>query len=92
MKHHHASASTPKSVAPTRAVEPASKSDMTSSASATASSDAKDEFVRQAAYYYYEARGCISGHELDDWLQAEAEFERLRAEDAPAGAAAKPKH
>jgi Protein of unknown function (DUF2934) len=38
---------------------------------------AKDEFVRQAAYCYYEARGRIGGHELDDWLKAEAEFERL---------------
>jgi hypothetical protein len=39
----------------------------------------KDDFVREAAYYYYEARGRVGGHELDDWLRAEAEFERLSA-------------
>jgi hypothetical protein len=40
----------------------------------------KDEFVREAAYFYYEQRGRVGGHELDDWLRAEAEFERLSAE------------
>ncbi len=39
----------------------------------------KDLFVREAAYYYYEQRGRVGGHELDDWLRAEAEFERLSA-------------
>ena len=28
--------------------------------------------VREAAYARFEARGCEPGHELDDWLQAEA--------------------
>lgn len=46
-------------------------------AEAALGTEAKDEFVRQAAYCYYEARGRIGGHELDDWLKAEAEFERL---------------
>jgi hypothetical protein len=49
----------------------------------------KEDFVREAAYYYYEARGRVGGHELDDWLRAEAEFERLSAasqdEAAPGG-------
>lgn len=44
---------------------------------AAAQTPSKDEFVREAAYYYYEQRGRIGGHELDDWLRAEAEFERL---------------
>jgi hypothetical protein len=49
----------------------------------------KEDFVREAAYYYYEARGRVGGHELDDWLRAEAEFERLSTasqdEAAPGG-------
>jgi len=30
-----------------------------------------DEIARQA-YFLYEQRGCQPGHELDDWLEAEA--------------------
>ncbi len=35
------------------------------------------EMIRARAYRIYEERGRLDGHELDDWLQAEAE---LRAE------------
>ena len=52
-------------------------------AAAAPEAPSKDEFVREAAYYYFEQRGRIGGHELDDWLRAEAEFERLNV--APAG-------
>jgi len=31
------------------------------------------ELVRRRAYELFEARGRQSGHELDDWLQAERE-------------------
>ena len=31
------------------------------------------ESIRQRAYELYEQRGHIEGHELEDWLQAEAE-------------------
>ncbi|MBZ5512186.1 MAG: DUF2934 domain-containing protein [Acidobacteriia bacterium] len=30
--------------------------------------------IRLRAYALYESRGCEVGHELDDWLQAEAEI------------------
>jgi len=30
-----------------------------------------DEIARQA-YFLYQQRGCQPGHELDDWLEAEA--------------------
>jgi len=42
----------------------------------------RDDKVREIAYFYYEARGCIGGHEFDDWLKAEAEFERGQATHA----------
>jgi hypothetical protein len=82
MKHaHHAAKAAPPARPPTAAN------------AANASADAppaerKDEFVREAAYFYYEARGRIGGHELDDWLRAEAEFERLSRPEGPDAAAA----
>ena len=33
------------------------------------------QIVRERAYAFYEARGCIDGFALDDWLRAEAEAE-----------------
>ena len=33
-----------------------------------------EQAIRQRAYELYVARGKTSGHALDDWLQAEAEF------------------
>ena len=31
----------------------------------------------EAAYQLYAERGCVDGLELDDWLQAEAEVDRM---------------
>ena len=33
----------------------------------------RDERIRRRAYALYEERGRTDGHEIDDWLQAEAE-------------------
>jgi len=33
-----------------------------------------DEEIRRRAYELYEARGCMPGHENDDWLVAEREI------------------
>jgi hypothetical protein len=33
-----------------------------------------EELVRIRAYRLYEERGCEHGHDLEDWLQAEAEI------------------
>ncbi len=32
-----------------------------------------EELIRNRAYQLYEERGCENGHDLDDWLTAEAE-------------------
>ncbi|HWH58964.1 MAG TPA: DUF2934 domain-containing protein [Terriglobales bacterium] len=32
------------------------------------------ELIRRLAYDFYEQRGKLNGHDLDDWLQAEAEL------------------
>jgi hypothetical protein len=34
------------------------------------------QLIEQAAYYKAEARGFAPGHELDDWIAAEAEVRR----------------
>lgn len=41
----------------------------------------RELMIRDAAYYHYAERGYAPGHELDDWLAAEAEIER-RTENA----------
>ena len=33
-----------------------------------------EELIRVRAYRLYEERGCEHGHDLEDWLQAEAEI------------------
>ena len=35
----------------------------------------REALIREAAYYQYAKRGYAPGHELEDWLAAEAEFE-----------------
>ena len=40
--------------------------------------------IRLRAYELYEARGRKDGHELDDWLRAEAEITGATAETAAA--------
>jgi Protein of unknown function (DUF2934) len=32
-----------------------------------------EDLIRNRAYQLYEERGCENGHDLDDWLSAEAE-------------------
>jgi hypothetical protein len=39
----------------------------------------RDALIRLAAYSFYERRGFIEGHELEDWLQAEMEVDRRAA-------------
>ena len=40
------------------------------------------EQVRRRAYELYEQRGKESGHDLEDWLQAESEFVQRKAKAA----------
>jgi hypothetical protein len=40
-----------------------------------------EEMVRERAYFLYEARRREGGHELDDWLQAEAELGAIPGQD-----------
>lgn len=45
-----------------------------------------DDAIAKRAYELYLQRGSVSGHELDDWLAAEAELSSaaaIEAKDAP---------
>ena len=37
----------------------------------------RHRMISEAAYQLYAERGCVDGLELDDWLQAEAEVDRM---------------
>jgi hypothetical protein len=39
----------------------------------------REAMIREAAYYHFAKRGYAPGHDLDDWLAAEAEIERRTA-------------
>jgi hypothetical protein len=84
MKHQQADAHPAKKA---RAAVPKAAAEAAAANTTNVTMDGRDEFIRQAAYSYYEARGCIDGHELDDWLRAEAEFERTQGDSGPDGLA-----
>lgn len=35
-----------------------------------------EQQIRELAYGYYVERGCAEGHDLDDWLRAEAQVQQ----------------
>lgn len=48
-----------------------------------ADTTARDELIRQAAWSFYEQRGCLDGYDLEDWLSAEALITQRLALDGP---------
>jgi hypothetical protein len=52
----------------------------------------REEVIRLAAYAFYEARGRVDGHELEDWLKAEAQVAQAGHNAAPAEGAALATH
>jgi hypothetical protein len=49
--------------------------------------DLQDQRIALRAYELFEARGCVDGFDLQDWLQAEREILGEAAEHAKAAAA-----
>jgi hypothetical protein len=39
----------------------------------TFSDEQIQEMIRLQAYQFYQERGCVDGHDLEDWVRAEAE-------------------
>lgn len=60
-----------------RGVLPVGKSNGKVHAKGTASGKSREEMIRHIAYSYYEARNYTGGQELDDWLHAEAQVDKL---------------
>lgn len=58
---------------------------------AAESRDRRDERVREIAYDLYLRRGAADGRALDDWVEAEAQYER-EGGDRQAAAAAREGH
>lgn len=55
------------------------KGDGAGSPSAASAAISREERIRQSAYALYEARGCVDGHDVDDWLIAEAQWAHAQA-------------
>lgn len=47
------------------------------------SSEQRERMIREAAYFRYLQHGSVPGHDLDDWLAAEAELFRGEAGQQP---------
>jgi hypothetical protein len=61
------------------------KHDSAQTEPAMSEAEKREVMIRIAAYSFYERRGFVAGHELEDWLQAEVEVERqLAAAPQPA--------
>jgi hypothetical protein len=74
MKHQQAAGhQTQHKPAPKSAARASAKSSKSPVADgADGDGDGRYEMIRETAYGFYVARGCVAGHELEDWLQAEA--------------------
>ena len=53
-----------------------------SAAGPTVSTDDRQRMIQEAAYYRYVQRGFANGHDLEDWLAAEAELDGMNAQQA----------
>jgi Protein of unknown function (DUF2934) len=71
---------------PPMAVKAKAKNDRHGRADGAGAESSRETRVHVAAYALYEARGCVDGHDLEDWLAAEAAVAREAEESIPAGA------
>jgi len=71
----------PKTTAPAKKATPAKKpASAKKSATNAVTPEQKRYYIEVAAYYIAERRGFNGGSELDDWVQAEREIDRLLSE------------
>ena len=61
---------------PARAAAPRSGKELTPQASVELTREELQKLISEAAYYRAKHRGFEPGHELEDWIQAEAEVMR----------------
>ena len=82
MAHHQASAShATHEAAPKKKRAPAGAKNLLPAVPPAhpACGNERDEMIRQTAYCFYAARNYEDGHELEDWLLAEAQVDGLSA-------------
>ena len=84
MASKRAPAKTPtKTAAKTPATTTARPQSFTGNARADISPDELRKLISEAAYYRAKQRGFAPGHELEDWIQAEAEVMRRVSSRGP---------
>ena len=59
--------------------EPHEEADSQTSEEPTMAEEVRDRWITIAAYYRAEQRGFVENHELEDWVDAENEFNQLMA-------------
>lgn len=57
-----------------------------------AGDEQREQIIRATAYALFEARGCVYGHDLEDWLKAEAMVQTTTQDGAKPGAPAPEGH
>jgi len=83
-KERPAPAKAPRTAKPAEAGKAAMKSTISGAARAEMSPDELRKLVSEAAYYRAKQRGFTPGHEMEDWVQAEAEvLRRIGADGTP---------
>jgi len=75
-KERPAPAKAPRTAKPAEPNKAGSKSVTSSNARVEISAEELRKLVSEAAYYRAKQRGFTPGHEMDDWIQAEAEVLR----------------
>jgi hypothetical protein len=80
MKHHQPTTG-PSSTTRTKRPAPArTKATGAPARDAAVRGDTREALIRETAYSFYVARGCVDGCALEDWLQAEAQCDRAFAQ------------
>lgn len=81
---HPPNAAHPPHAAPEKkkALKSAKKDKATAEPAPMTRDPAREEAIRQTAYFLYLSRNGENGHELEDWLQAEAQLASMPMQDA----------
>lgn len=80
MKHSSGTGSSSRALAKKPPLAVVALGDGASHEAAHDAASAHEERVREVAYGLYEARGRADGHDLEDWLQAEAAVQQAPAD------------
>ncbi|MDE2300896.1 MAG: DUF2934 domain-containing protein, partial [Burkholderiales bacterium] len=80
MKHHSSETGTPRPVHGKSAARAKTAVAKAVTGSRADAGENHERLVRETAYAFYEARGRLDGHDLEDWLRAEGQVARALGE------------